>query len=186
MGENWLDAMRAAGWYVASGTTERTGWGSPSSVRAGASLVKWAEGMSGYEASLFIAGSMGGLTSLGVMATQDITPLCWYGTMPVTDLSEVSGVVGSKEQIDDAWNGLLPVSPIDSVSEIPTDVVYKFRYSMEDTAVPAEGNSIPMIRALRAAGATVHESRAEGEHGDDSHFEVNDLASFATECTLRP
>lgn len=182
MDKNWLKAMRAAGWYVASGSMEPTGWGSPSSVMDAARLIEWAQGVSGYESTLFIAASMGGLTSLGAMATHDFAPRCWYGTEPVTDLSEVSGVADSKKQIEESWDGLTPISPIDRVDDLPQNVLYKFRYSMEDTKVPAEGNSIPMIEKLRLAGATVYTSRASGQHNDESHFEVNDLASFALDC----
>lgn len=182
MNQDWLNTLRDDGWYVASGTTGRTSWGNAASVAQATELVEWAERKAGVPATMFIAGSMGAATSLGAMAAGDIDTACWYGVMPVVDLGTVSNVPGAETQIAAAWSGAQVVSPIDLIDNLPSDVAYRIRYSPDDTWVSAVQNAEVLASGLTSVSATVSVSLAEGEHGDPTHFDSDDLSQFATGC----
>lgn len=180
MGEEWLSALLDEGWYVASGDLGGNTWGNADGVQASRELVAWAERESGFEVGLFVAGSMGGLASLALVAESDVP--CWYGTMPVTDMSTVSNVPDADAQIAEAWPGSVPVSPMDYVDSLPASTRFHVLASEGDTWVPAAVNGFALADSLEARGVDVSRAFAVGEHGDVSHFDADDLTLFAESC----
>lgn len=185
MNEDWLNALRESGWDVASGDMQREGWGNPRSVADAAELVDWAEREAGMSARLFIAGSMGGLTSLNLMITGGLTPNCWYGTMPVIDTTTVGNVPGAEEQIRRAWGDSgVPAegNPARNLTSLPADTAYRIVSSLDDSWVPASSNADLLLSALLENGTRVTTLTVSGEHGDPSHFDGDDLVEFAGAC----
>lgn len=183
MNEGWLNSLRVNGWAVASSDFHGNAWGSPAAVEDTESLVKWASEKVGKDASLFIAGSMGSLTSLNSMVSGAVTPLCWYGLQPVVDPSTVARVPDSGKQILAAYGGPVPASsiPARNIAHLPA-VKYRIVSSPDDTWVPARKNAAVLAAGLKASGGEVSTLAAKGEHGDPSHFNSADLLAFADGC----
>jgi hypothetical protein len=175
MDEDWLNTLRENGWAVASGDMRINGWGNAASVSDAAALVDWAEGEAGAEATLYVAGSMGALTSLHLMAG-GVAPQCWYGIMPVIDLDSVEAVPNSAEQIAEAWGSTK--SDVAWVTDLPESTAYRVLASPDDTWVPESENAAVLAEALPEMSLKA----VAGEHGDASHFDAADLAAFAAGC----
>jgi hypothetical protein len=183
MNEPWLNKLRVEGWAVASSDFHKDAWGNADAVAATSALVDWASEKAGTPATLYVAGSMGGVNSLNTMVNTSDDPKCWYGTMPVVDLENVGSVPKSAEQISAAYGSTIPAShnPAQNIDQLP-DAKYRVLSSLSDTWVPAISNSDVLVAGLSAAGKEVSTRRASGEHGDPSHFNASDLAAFAASC----
>lgn len=184
MNEAWLNELRVAGWAVASADFHGNAWGNPDAVADVAALTKWASEKSGKDATLYVAGSMGGLTSLNSMAQGGHTPKCWYGTMPVVDQSSVSNVPDADKQIREAFGSAsVPQAsiPARNLGSLPS-AKYRILSSPDDTWVPAAANADVLTHALKVAGREVSTLAVRGEHGDPSHFNGADLVTFARDC----
>ena len=106
MGSGWLDALRRDGWAVASSNFHGANWGNPASTSDLEKLWDWAEEQSGGEVKLFIAGSMGGVTSLNsIVHSSKGAPACWYGVKTATDMTTMGAVPGARRFISQAYGG---------------------------------------------------------------------------------
>lgn len=184
MNEPWLNTLRAEGWAVASSTFHRTPWGNAAGVRDTEALLSWVQAQTGQSPTLWVAGSMGASVSLNAITHGDIAPpTCWYGTMPVVDLTSVSAVPNADEEIAVAWPDGIPDgwNPIDEADALP-GIRYRVLASPDDTWVPAVANGEALVNALAARGLDVELRTVQGEHGDPSHFDAADLDAFAESC----
>ncbi|NWL34416.1 hypothetical protein [Paenarthrobacter nitroguajacolicus] len=184
MNEAWLNELRVNGWAVASADFHGNAWGNADAVADVAALTKWAAEKVGKDATLYVAGSMGGLTSLNSMAQGGHAPKCWYGTMPVVDQLTVSNVPDADTQIQTAYGSTtVPQAsiPAHNFNTLPS-AKYRVLASPEDTWVPAKQNADVLAAGLQAAGKEVTTLAVSGQHGDPSHFNGSDLARFAADC----
>lgn len=183
MNQPWLNGLRGEGWAVASGDLAGNAWGNRAATDDAADLSEWAQKRSGQPVSLIVAGSMGALASLTAMEHGWLTPRCWYGTMPVLDLTTVARVPSADAQIRAAYDGPPPVadSPALSASPLPA-IAYRVLASPQDTWVPKSSNADRLADRLPTK-ATLTSRAVSGEHGDPSHFDARDLQQFASRCT---
>lgn len=188
MNTPWLNVLRDNGWAIASADfgPGGTGWGNKTTVDDAVGLVKWAtETAGGITPTLWVAGSMGAATSLNALIhTNAARPRCWYGSMPVIDLTSVGGVPGATDQVSIAWRGAVPPdwNPANNIARLPRDITYRIVASPQDTQVPATANGQRLYTEMQHAGFTVSYLDAVGEHGDDSHTSGPDLRAFAQGC----
>lgn len=181
----WLDALRRAGWVVASSQFHYANWGNEDSTEDTRSLIAWAERQGGAPVRLFIGASMGGTTSLNAMLHGIDPPPCWYGIKPALDLGTMGRVPQAPELIRAAYGGRpYPSSrnPVDNVARLPLDVRYRFVASPDDPFVPFDANSGVLVESLEQRGADVTLRVVQGEHQDASHYSANDLVGFAESC----
>ncbi len=180
----FLDGLGADGWAVASADLHFDNWGSPASVDDAVTLANWAAAETGATLKLLIAGSMGGLTSLNALIDGALSARCWFGTMPVVDLSAVSGVPHADPQVQEVYGGTPPASsnPASRLDRLPTVVRYFVVHSTEDTWVPSVAHADRLIAALRRSGAEVSVLPAIGEHGHVSQARPADLRTSAATC----
>ncbi|MCZ1070823.1 hypothetical protein [Rhodococcus sp. A5(2022)] len=180
MNEDWLNALRAQGWAVASGDLGGDAWGNQDAITAASALTEWATDQAGVPVRLLVAGSMGALTSLNALTHGAIAADCWYGTMPVLDQSTVGNVPESSDQLRKAFGGSIPGEFTPAESSLPP-LRYRVLASPEDTWVPKTSNA-DLLADLVPETANVTTLEVSGEHGDPSHFDADDLAAFAGEC----
>lgn len=176
MNEDWLNALRDAGWAVAAGDLAGNAWGNSEATAAARDLQAWAEESSGATTRLLVAGSMGGITSLNALDAGAVDASCWYGIMPVVDPGAVEKVSNSREQIAAAWGDESPGIP----TGLPA-IRYRVLASPDDELVPKPDNA-DIIADIVPEGTEVAEVTVSGPHGDPSHFDPADLASFASTC----
>jgi hypothetical protein len=183
MNEDWLNTLRINGWAVASSDFHGNAWGNEDAVADVAALTKWAADKTGRAATLYIAGSMGGLTSLNSMTHGGNAPKCWYGTMPVVDQTTVTHVPDASQQIIAAYGASVPSGsiPARNIGKLPS-AKYRILSSTDDTWVPARSNADVLTVGLRVPGREVSTLTVKGEHGDPSHFNSADLLAFAGSC----
>ncbi|MGO4653013.1 hypothetical protein AB4068_15120 [Arthrobacter sp. 2RAF22] len=183
MNEAWLNGLRLGGWAVASADFHGNAWGDPAAVQDVAALAKWAQDKAGQRATLYIAGSMGGLTSLNAMEQGGNVPDCWYGVMPVVDENTVSDVLDATAQIQLAYGGRVPAAsiPARNLNTLPS-VKYRILSSPDDTWVPVKANADVLATGLKGAGRDVSTLATTGQHGDPSNFNESDLLAFADSC----
>lgn len=180
MNEAWLNALRVQGWAVASSDFHGNAWGNAAAVSDTKGLIAWASEQSGAPTKkMFVAGSMGGLNSLTYLASGGDAPKCWYGTMPVVDVTTVGNVPDAAEQISAAYGGAAP-KPVD-LTKLPA-IRYRVAASPEDTWVPAAKNADALAASLKKSAREVSMLTVRGEHGDPSHFNERDLVDFAKGC----
>jgi hypothetical protein len=184
MDEEWLNSLSADGWAVASADLHLANWGSPASVSDAVTLSEWAQAETGAPLKLLIGGSMGVLTSLNALIDGALWAHCWYGTMPVVDVTAVSGVAYADAQVEAVYGGPPPASsnPAARLDRLPISVRYFVVASPQDTWVPATAHADRLVAALRQSGADVSVAPAVGQHGDPSQMRPSDLREFAASC----
>jgi hypothetical protein len=185
MDEPWLQALVRSGWIVASSDFHTDSWGNEASTEDTTNLIAWAEEETGgVPIKLYVSGSMGGTVSLNAMTHADLTPPCWYGVKPAVDLTKMQNVPGGPRIISEAFGGDVPPdrNPVNTISELPTSTRYRMVTSPEDTWVRESENTGKLAAGLEARGAEVSILTVHGTHDDPSHFDVDDLLSFAASC----
>ncbi len=185
MDEEWLNGLGADGWAVASADLHGPNWGSPASVSDAVALSSWAQAETGAPLKLLIGGSMGALTSLNALIDGALRADCWFGTMPVVDVTAVSRVAQADTQVQVVYGGPPPASsnPAARLEHLPTSVRYFVVASPQDTWVPSTAHADRLVAALRESRADVSVAPAVGEHGDASQVRPSDLRRFAADCT---
>lgn len=180
----WLQALRRAGWVIASSDFHFTSWGNEASTEDARRLVEWAEAETGLEVRLWVSGSMGGAVSLNALNFGVQPPACWYGVKPAINLREMDNVPGGRKFIAQAFDGEPPAErdPVRNLDTLPTEVRYRVVASKDDHWVLFDENSGPLISSLTERGGEVSLLRATGLHEDPSHFNTGDLVEFAQTC----
>jgi hypothetical protein len=185
MDEPWLQALVRSGWIVASSDFHTDSWGNEASTDDTVNLVTWAEEQTdGAPIKLYVSGSMGGTVSLNAMTHAGLVPPCWYGVKPAVDLTRMDNVPGADRIIREAFGGDVPAdrNPVNSIAELPTTTRYRMVTSPEDTWVRESENTGRLATGLQDRGAEVSVLTVHGTHDDPSHFDVEDLLTFAASC----
>lgn len=176
MDSNWLNSIREAGWAVASGDLGGpTGWGDPASVSAAGELSRWASDQAGAPVKLVIAGSMGAVVALNAMVRGGVEAPCFYAIMPVFDLRSLP-VPSYIADLQRVYPTGIPASANPAESDLPR-VTYRVLSSDSDSEVPAQLNAD--VFASRTDASVL---KVQGDHGDRSHFNADDLSQFAMKC----
>jgi hypothetical protein len=185
MDEPWLQALVRAGWVVASSDFHTDSWGNEASTEDTTNLISWAEEQTrGLPVRLYVSGSMGGTVSLNAMTHAGLVPPCWYGVKPAVDLTKMGNVPGAVRIIKEAFGGAVPPdrNPVTTIDELPTATRYRMVTSPEDTWVRESDNADKLASGLQARGADASVLQVHGTHDDPSHFDVDDLLTFAASC----
>lgn len=181
----WFRNIIEDGWAVASSDLHGRNWGSAAAIQDLADLHAWSQQRIPADRTMFVAGSMGGLSTLNAMRLGAVPAHCWYGTMPVVDIDAAAVTVPSAKAQIPAAHG---VGGVPDELRIPLNVpplpeaLYHARSSPEDTIVPQAQNTAVLAQLL---GDRLTQSAAVGEHGDVSHFDAADLAAFADRCEVQ-
>lgn len=183
MDESWLNSIRAQGWAIASSDYHGNAWGNASAVQDAKDLIAWAQVQSGRPAGLFVSASMGSTTSLNALR-EGVAPFCWYGTHPVVDLGTVNALPNSAVQIASAYSyrSTEAGNPVVHLATLPFNTKYRIIASAGDTLVPPTLNGDTLELYLASRGYDVSSMTVSGDHGDASHFNDEDLATFAKGC----
>jgi hypothetical protein len=186
MDEPWLQALVRSGWVVASSDFHTDSWGNEASTEDTENLIAWAtKETDGLPVRLYISGSMGGAVSINSMVHgTDPEPPCWYGVKPALDLTKMQNVPGGTRIIKEAFGGAVPDdrNPVNAIDKLPTSTRYRFVTSPEDTWVTEADNTGVLAAGLQARGAEVSVFTVHGTHDDPSHFDNQDLLTFAASC----
>jgi hypothetical protein len=185
MDEPWLQALVRSGWIVASSDFHTDSWGNEASTEDTTNLMAWAEEQTdNAPIKLYVSGSMGGTVSLNAMTHAGLAPPCWYGVKPAVDLTKMDNVPGADRIISEAFGGAVPYdrNPVNVIDQMPTSTRYRMVTSPEDTWVRESENTGKLADGLEARGAEVSVLVVHGTHDDPSHFDVDDLLSFAQSC----
>lgn len=186
MDDPWLQSLVQAGWIVAASDFHTDSWGNQASTVDTENLLAWAEEETGgVPVRLYVSGSMGGAVSMNAMVHgSDPPPPCWYGVKPALDLTKMQNVPGGVRIIREAYGGDVPFdrNPVNVTDELPLDTRYRMVTSPDDTWVRESENTGRVAAALQARGAEVSVLTVSGTHDDPSHFDIDDLLSFAASC----
>ena len=184
----FFTALRDDGWAVASSDFHEESWGNEASTEDTQRLLDWAEDLTGTEATLWVAGSMGGSVSLNAMTHGVTPPACWYGIKPALDLTAMQRVPGGPRFIATAFDlgrgDRVPRGriPVDNIDKLPLDTRWRVVASTEDDWVPIDQNGGALAYGLDQRGAEVTYLPAQGRHEDPSHFVASDVVAFADTC----
>lgn len=184
MDDPFLQTLTRDGWAVAASNFHGSSWGDPASTRDLDLLTAWAEEQTGLTPDVFVAGSMGGTTSLNALVNGADAPTCWYGVRPALSLTDMGDVPAADKWIRVAYGRQVPRerNPIRSVAELPTETRYRLVASRDDTQVVYAENAEPFVEDLTAAGAEVEPVLVYGGHQDEGHFNGRDVLAFANTC----
>ncbi len=183
----FLVSLYDDGWAVATSSYHSASWGNAASTDDTRRLIEWAQQQSGIPATLWVSGSMGGAVSLNAMNFGVNPPACWYGVHPAISLDHMSTVPGAPGYIHSAYQGKPPLGrdPVHNVARLPADVDYRVIGSQEDPLVRFGQNVAPLVRGLRDRGVDVSLRIATGGHVNASHWNSEDLLTFANSCLDR-
>ena len=189
MDEPWLQSLVRSGWIVASSDFHTDSWGNEASTDDTENLIAWAEDQTdGQPIRLYVSGSMGASVSLNAMTHGSSAPPCWYGVKPAVDLTAMDNVPGADRIIHEAFGGEPPYdrNPVNTIDQMPTQTRYRMVTSPEDTWVRLSENAGRLADGLEARGADVSILTVHGTHDDPSHFDAEDLVTFAESCAGEP
>lgn len=189
MDEPWLQSLVRSGWIVASSDFHTDSWGNEASTEDTENLIAWTEEQTdNAPIRLYVSGSMGATVSLNAMTHGIGAPPCWYGVKPAVDLTKMDNVPGADRIIREAFGGAVPYdrNPVNQISSMPTQTRYRVVTSPEDTWVRESENASRLAAGLEARGADVSVLLVHGTHDDPSHFDSEDLVSFADSCADEP
>jgi dienelactone hydrolase len=185
MDDPWLQSLVRAGWVVAASDFHTDSWGNEKSTEDTEDLLAWAaQETHGLPVRLYVSGSMGATVSLNAMTHGVAAPPCWYGVKPAVDLTKMHNVPGADRIIEEAFGGPVPYdrNPVNTINELSTTTRYRMVTSPEDTWVKEKQNTDALATGLEARGAQVSILQVHGTHDDPSHFDNEDLLSFASSC----
>lgn len=185
MDSDWIRALRAEGWAVASSDFHLNAWGAPETTVDLQSLTSWASDATGMAPTLMISDSMGALTSLNAIVRGGTFVPCWYGVESVVDLRTVESIAGAPAQIEKSYGGKPTVAdnPIENVDKLTrNETIFRLIGAENDTIISNSANSLEFSNALRAAGGDVSYRGVAADHGGAALFDATDLTTFAKGC----
>ena len=175
------DALRAAGWAVATGLLGGESWGSAAASEGLSQLHEWATGVAGPAPVMLVGSGMGATTGVTTLArVPDLGVSCFYAVAPVTDLAALVGErpeMGAR--IAEAW-GREPTpddNPTLLVTSLPDSTSYRVVVPEQPPLLTDDANGL--VASLESSGHTVTSVTASA--GDMA--DVDDLTSFAQGCS---
>ena len=157
-------ALVARGYEVAASRAHGNNWGSAQSVQDYLELYAYLQATD-HPTALFVLGqSMGALDCLQLATRLPVR--AFYGIYPLTDVRAVTigGVLPAELARQRAANLTMTYSG---------DTTYRFAASYADTVVPRSQNSDISAQATNGTELT-----CQGEHGDASCFNAQDILEF--------
>lgn len=195
-----IDELLSKGYIVAASNAHGNNWGNQASQDDYLALYNYINGLYNISEVIYIGHSMGGLSSLSMLANNTIPKTtAWYGIFPVTNLNEAyfveTGFVASIEAAYGFSGGAnYAVATAGYDPQLRTTALYAGRrYTM--TASPSDlvifktTNSDLFNSKLVTGQISSSVITATGNHGDISHFipkSVSNFISNAVVNTLNP
>ncbi|CAN5695611.1 hypothetical protein BH11ACT8_BH11ACT8_27730 [soil metagenome] len=180
----FLTSLLRNGYAIASSDFHLQSWGNAASTDDATRLIAWAEEQTGAPVTLWVSGSMGGAISLNALTHGVEVPPCWYGVKPALSLTMMDAVPTGNRFIKLAYGGEVPVdrNPVRNFDALPSDVRYRVVASPDDQWVPIGENGGALLSKLDQRGVEVSYLPATGPHEDPSHWDAEDLVTFADSC----
>lgn len=194
LGKNITDKLISEGYIVAASFAAGNAWGNQDSQDDYYDLYAHIKGLYNINKVVFIGQSMGGLTSLNLLASNRITKCyAWYGVYPVTNLNEAYFNEGFASAIETAYGfvgsgnyaaATAGFDPQIATTSLFAEKTYDMTSSPDDTLIFKTTNSDLFKTKINSVAFRATVIQASGAHGDASHFLPNNVISsfdyFAT------
>ena len=182
-------ALTGAGYIVAASNAHLNNWGNDASQADYLELYTFLHTCYNITKVIYVGQSMGGLSSLLMVASGAIPVVGFAGIYPACNLADVYSNATFTASINTAYSisgdyatKTAGHDPVLIAGASFTGKRMRFYASPDDVTVPAATNSTAMA-AVVAAYATESEVVAcTGVHGDPSHFQSADLLTFLGRC----
>lgn len=189
LGKNITDKLISEGYIVAASFAGGNAWGNQDSQDDYYDLYAYINGLYNINKVVFIGQSMGGLTSLNLLASNRITECyAWYGVYPVTNLNEAYFNEGFASAIETAYGfvgsgnyaaATAGFDPQIATTSLFAEKTYDMTSSPDDTLIFKTTNSDLFKTKINSVAFRANVFAATGAHGDASHFLPNNvLKSF--------
>lgn len=172
-----FERLKSEGYIVAYSNAHGNAWGNQASVNDYKQLSDYLHHKYTIIDTVFLSQSMGGLAGLQTVANGNVPVKCWGGIYPAIDI-EALDALGIHPNIKTAFPDKSQIKKHNPIHRTAYDIPMRIYASTGDTIVPTASNTEPFV----ATNPRVEWVKTVGDHGDQSNFQVDDLASFYKEC----
>lgn len=190
-----IDELLSKGYIVAASNAHGNNWGNQASQDDYLALYNYINGLYNISEVIYIGHSMGGLSSLSMLANNTIPKTtAWYGIFPVTNLNEAyfveTGFVASIEAAYGFTGGANYAAATAGYDpQLRTTALYAGRrYTMtaspDDVVIFKTTNADLFNAKLLAGQISSSIITATGNHGNISHFIPKSVSNFIRNAVL--
>ena len=184
----YFQTLLNANYIIASSADDGQSWGNPASVKDVQNLINWVRSRYAVKNIFLMGASMGGLTALNYIASQQVQVSGYVSLYGAANLGYMV-TNGYSAMILSAYGttnltALQPSDPVNnSNSQVKlASVAMRFYTSPSDGSVSQSQNANQMTNLMTGLVPECSEYIASGGHADPSHYNAADTLAFLARC----